>query len=204
MYGLHKKTPKEGRYVQIWVNKDSSGKDPVTYLGSVLESDRRGLILVGLHDGTTPLRGCDASGRFVPSKQESVRFPRPNVRIEFHSWKYVNTVPASEGQYFVYVDQSPIPMSIVASAQLTNNRIPSNNLMCLIGGTHSFYSTSFEDISNKLRKEGLVAFPEHTDAIYRDTLALLKGSTQRKLYSMLAKGFHAVQDHQATELKLCV
>jgi hypothetical protein len=187
MHSLSEYFPKAGKLVQLRVYKDSSKTEHVTYVGSVQYSRKNKLVLGGLVPDTCPLKGCDASGRFVPLVKNEVTFPKPKVPLQHHVWKSIRNTPTSEGQYFVFLNNDPIPLTIVSSKQF----VPQNKtctFMCLIGGTHCFLTTSIEDLANNLYTEGLVPFREYKDTIYEDMLALLKGTMQRKILEALKNG----------------
>ena len=197
---LSRKIPKQGSVVRVHVSKNNN--ESTVYLGSVQERNKRSFVLGGLYENTAPLRGCPHSGKFVPLTQECISFPRPNIPLDVHSWEKVPAYPTKTGQYFVYVDQTEVSLTILSMAELTQ-RVSAQNLMCLIGGTHSFYAVDFVDVQKKLDAGEIRAFPEYTETICTEMLTLLKGSMQSKVLKALGSGLHDLQP-QATELKLCV
>ena len=190
MYNLSKKTPKEGSFVQISVcNKDKEDKVD-TYMGLVHYADRKTITLEGLYENTTPLKACVESGRFFPVPYKSLFFPKKNVPLECYRWKCLPLIPTSEGQYIVYIDNLPVSLSIV---RVPNTK--SDNFMCLIGGTHSFYAKGIREVAKQLQANDLLVFPEYTNGIYDDVVSFITLQMKQKL-------FHAYS--QAAELKLCV
>lgn len=197
---LGRNIPKQGSVVRVYVSKNNS--EPTVYLGSVQERNKRSFVLGGLYENTAPLKACPLSGKFVPLNQEYVSFPRAGTPLDAHRWEKVPAYPTKTGQYFVYVDRSPVSFTILSMAELTQ-KPTAQHLMCLIGGTHSFYALDFADVRNKLEAGELRSFPEYNDSIYTDTLALLRGSMRSKVLKAVGAGLHDLRP-QATELKLCV
>ena len=185
MYNLRKKVPKEGSFVQVTVRVSDL---PDIYMGIVHYADRKTMTLEGLYEDTTPLKACYESGRFFPVPFKSLFFPKKNVSLECYEWKVVETKPSTEGQYLVYIDNLPVPLSIVRLHK-------SENYLCVIGGTHSFYAKGIEDVAKQLKANDLLVFPEFTNSIYDDVVSFLTLKMKRKLF----QGYT-----QAAELKLCV
>ena len=212
---LSRKIPKQGSVVRVYVSKNTTDRDPTVYLGSVQDQNKSSFSLGGLYENTTPLKGCPQSGIFVPLVQECISFPRPNTPLQTYRWEKVPLYPTKTGQHFVYVGQAPVPFTILSTADLAQ-RATAQTLMCLIGGTHSFYAVDFADVRNKLEAGGIRAFPEYTDSVYTDMLAILRGSMQRKVLKAVGGGLRDLQgptgpasteapcEAHATELKLCV
>jgi hypothetical protein len=180
MHGLNKKIPKEGYLIQLCVYKDETHKEADIFMGSVTYADRKSITLEGLYNNTFPMRACKSSGKFVPTHRSVLQFPRPKTAMSLHFWRKVPTVPEKVGQYIVFVDTSPVSMSVMNTKDIIHSKT-SGKLMCLIGGTHSFYATSITDLQQKLKEQEIVAFPEYTDGIYNDMLSLLKLSVQSKV-----------------------
>lgn len=197
---LNRKIPKKGSVVRVYVSKHKN--ESIVYLGSVQETNKSSFVLGGVYENTSPLKACQQSGKFVPLQQELLSFPRPQIPLDAHRWEKVPANPTKTGQYFVYVDQAPVSFTILSMAELTQ-KPSAQNLMCLIGGTHSFYAIDFADVQKKLDAGELRAFPDYTDAIYTDTLALLRESMRSKVLKAVGGGLHGLpSDPQAIELKL--
>ena len=191
MHRLSEKIPKEGRYIMVQVFRDDSERDGRVFMGSVLDRNSKAFLLGGLFESVAPLEGCGESGIFVPVRQASIKFPRPNVSSRLQRWKKISPGPTSTGQYLVYVNQIPVPMTVLNTKDLTR-RDKNPCLLCVIGGTHSFYASDAKDLRLKLESENLHAFPEFTDTVYKDMLLLLEGSLQRRFLSTVSKGLHNV------------
>ena len=207
MHRLTDKAPKPGKVVQVHLFKDPTGKAACVYFGMVQESSSKKILrLGGVYENTPPLKGCVESGKFVPILQETISFPRRVHPGVVCCWKSVPLQPSTVGQYFVYVNQKPVALSVVSTNQLTNRPTSKEtNYLCVVGGTHAFYASDMNDVQLKLNSEELCAFPEYTNRIYDDMLALLTGTLQRKLLQTFSKTLHSAADEtQATELKLCV
>ena len=208
---LSRKIPKQGTVVRVYAYRNSTDDNPTVYLGSVQETYKSSFALGGLYENTAPLKACQQSGKFVPLRQEIISFPRPEFPLHLHRWEKIPAYPTKIGQYFVYVDRVPVSFTILTSANFMH-KVSTQNLMCLIGGTHSFYAVDFADVQHKLDAGELRAFPEYTDSIYTDMLSFLKGSMQSKVLKALGAGLRDLQNTpqptagvaQATELKLCV
>jgi hypothetical protein len=205
MHRLTDKAPKPGKVVQVHLVDDPSRQQSCVFFGTVLESSTKSILLGGVYENTPPLKGCTESGTFVPIRQETISFPRRRLpsSANYH-WKTVPLHPTCAGQYFVYVNSQPVALSIVNTKELTNRPSPSEtNYLCLVGGTHAFYASDMDDVQRKLRSEELCAFPEYTNEIYTNMIALLSETMKRKFLRTFSKSLHSTVDEtQATELKL--
>ena len=199
---LHDKFPKVGKFLKVVVYNDDSKRKHTAYLGTVVESNSKRIILGGLLEDTTPLRGCEKSGRFVPLNKDIISFPRPNVLPSLHFWKTERNTPTSVGQYLVYVNQQLLPLTIIKVQEFVPH-LSTQTLICLIAGTHSFFAKDLKHLCYQLYVEGLFPFSEYSNSIYDDMLSLLRGTMQKKLLHELQQGLKH-NPNQATELKLCV
>jgi hypothetical protein len=195
---MHQKIPKTGTFIMVEVYENDSLQKCMVYLGSVHEAYKKTFVLGGLYENTTPMKGCCQSGRFEPLQQESIKFPRPNVPLRLQRWKKVSDYPSSVGQYFVYVDDAPVPMTVISTTDLTKGTSAKGYLFCAIGGTHAFYATDLADVRAKLEAAELRAFPEFTDAIFKDTISLIGGSLQRRFLQKISTGMHQCDAVKAT------
>jgi len=156
---MHHKIPKTGRIVMVKVYENDSFQKCTVYLGSVHDANVKTFGLGGLYENTTPMKGCDQSGRFEPLKQDIVKFPRPNLPLRLQQWQKVQDYPSAVGQYFVYVNDVPVPMTVMTTRDLSKRAGIKETLLCAIGGTHAFFASDLNDVRAKLEAAELRAFP---------------------------------------------
>jgi hypothetical protein len=138
-------------------------------------------LLKGLYEDVPPLQSCEASGMYVPCSDMIIEFPMPSAK---QTWKKLSMNRKKCGQYVTYVNNVPLPMTIIPLSEITS-RPHARTVFCMINGTHSFECSSLEGVVEELKNQDMDYFSEYTDTIFQTIKKTLSRSVYKRAIDVI-------------------